>query len=120
MSSRPDTRPSAVVVDADNTLWDTNQVFDDIALREKPRRAFSDVREGIDDALAGEPAAASEPDVVVIGDSLKRDVRPANAVGCTTVYCPGDFKGHEPPDSPGEPPEHTVSSLDEALDVLGL
>lgn len=94
--------------------------FDDIVLREKTREAFSDVRGSIVDALAHVPASTPEPSVAVIGDSLKRDIRPANGVGCTTVYCPGAFKGHETPESPAEAPDHTVSSLGDALDVLGL
>lgn len=94
--------------------------FDDIVLREKTRAAFADVCGSIDDALAHDPVSTPGPDVVVIGDSLKRDIRPANAVGCTTVYCPGAFKGHETPESPADTPDHTVSTLGNALDVLGL
>lgn len=94
--------------------------FDDVVLREKTESAFSDVRGRIETTLVGESASAPELDIVVIGDSLKRDIRPANAVGCTTVYCPGDFKGHETPETPAEAPDHTVSSLTDALDLLRL
>lgn len=94
--------------------------FDDIVLREKTESAFSDVRGRIETTLVGQSVSAPELDIVVIGDSLKRDIRPANAVGCTTVYCPGDFKGHETPDTPAEAPDHTVSSLTDALDLLRL
>lgn len=126
---RPDRRQSVLFSEGDPDRLEiafdaygigSGRHFDDIVLREKTRAAFADVRGGIDDALAHDPATTSGPDVAVIGDSLKRDIRPANAVGCTTVYCPGAFKGHETPESPADAPDHTVSSLGEALDVLGL
>ncbi|MEF8941088.1 MAG: hypothetical protein V5A22_14695 [Salinivenus sp.] len=43
-----------------------------------------------------------------------------NAVGCTTVYCPGDFKGRETPEGPAERPDYTVDTPDEVMGVFGL
>lgn len=94
--------------------------FDDIVLREKTLDAFKDVRQKIERALDRKAPSSPETRIVVLGDSLKRDIRPANEVGCTTVYCPGAFKGHETPEVPAEAPDHTVSTLNDALDVLGL
>jgi putative hydrolase of the HAD superfamily len=91
--------------------------FDSIVLREKTPAAFGAVWEGIEDALA---SPADESHVVTIGDSLKRDIQPANNLGWTTIYCPGDFKGHETPATESEAPDYTVSSLHEALDLLRL
>ena len=92
--------------------------FDDIVLREKTPDAFREVREAAGAAVDRPgPRAAG---VVVVGDSLRRDIQPANAVGCTTVYCPGDFKGRETPEGPAERPDYTVDTPDEVMGVFGL
>jgi putative hydrolase of the HAD superfamily len=57
-------------------------------------------------------------DTVVIGDSLKRDIAPANRVGCITVYKPSKFKGVEVPSIPEEQPMFTISVLSEFPNVL--
>jgi putative hydrolase of the HAD superfamily len=56
----------------------------------------------------------------VIGDSLKRDIGPANVVGCKTVYCPGGLWGREMPADPSERPDRTIGTADEALSILDL
>ena len=94
------------------------QYFDDIVLREKTPDTFRDVCHAIGNAVdVPEPQAA---EVVVIGDSLQRDVRPANATGCTTLYCPGDLWGRETPEAASEQPDYTLGTLDEALRILDL
>lgn len=92
--------------------------FDDTVLREKTPDAFREVQEAAGAAVdRPDPHAAG---VVVVGDSLRRDIRPANAVGCTTVYCPGDFKGRETPESPAERPDYTVDTPDKVMGLFGL
>lgn len=127
-ATRPDHRQSVLFSEGDPDrlqfafeAYDigTGRHFDDIVLREKTQNAFAEVRESIERAL-GTASVSSQVDIAVLGDSLKRDIRPANAMGCTTVYCPGDFKGHETPDAPVEAPDHTVPTLNDALDILGL
>ncbi|WP_251954476.1 HAD family hydrolase [Salinibacter ruber] len=94
------------------------QYFDDIVLREKTPDTFRDVCHAIGNAVdLPEPQAA---EIVVIGDSLQRDIRPANATGCTTLYCPGDLWGRETPEEASEQPDYTLGTLDEALRILDL
>lgn len=92
--------------------------FDDIVLREKTPDAFREVREAAG-ASVDRPGLRAAG-VVVVGDSLRRDIQPANAVGCTTVYCPGDFKGRETPEGPAERPDYTVDTPDKVMGVFGL
>lgn len=94
------------------------QYFDDIVLREKTPGAFREVCHSIDNTVdLPDPRAA---EIVVIGDSLQRDIRPANATGCTTMYCPGDLWGRETPVEAPEQPDYTIGTLDEALRILDL
>lgn len=92
--------------------------FDEIVLRDKTPDAFRAVREAA--AAAVDRPGARAAGVVVVGDSLKRDIRPANLTGCTTVYCPGDFKGRETPEAPAERPDHTIDTADEVVGLFGL
>jgi putative hydrolase of the HAD superfamily len=57
-------------------------------------------------------------DTLVIGDSLRRDIAPANRIGCITVYKPSKFKGVEIPRIPEEQPMFTISDLGEFPSVL--
>ncbi|MBR2231798.1 MAG: HAD family hydrolase [Prevotella sp.] len=59
-------------------------------------------------SLGGVEAAA---DVVVVGDSLKNDIRPARQIGCQTIWLKG-----EPWDS--EAPDNSASYSDEADRVI--
>jgi putative hydrolase of the HAD superfamily len=56
--------------------------------------------------------------VVVVGDSLQRDIRPANQIGATTVYKPSKFKGNEVPQSASDAPAYTIGELTELLNIL--
>jgi len=91
--------------------------FDDIVLQEKSPRTYRQLCETI-----GTVVSTSRPTsgIVVIGDSLKRDIRPANAAGCTTVYCPGDLWGRETPEGPEERPDYVVDRIDEVPSLIGL
>jgi putative hydrolase of the HAD superfamily len=92
--------------------------FDDIVLREKTPRTFREVCTTIERAVdRSDPPAAG---IVVVGDSLQRDIRPANAAGCTTVYCPGGLWGREQPEGPEEEPDYRVDRVDEVVSLFGL
>ncbi|WP_263788027.1 HAD family hydrolase [Salinibacter grassmerensis] len=94
------------------------QYFDDIVLREKTPTTFRGVCRSIGKIV--EVPDLQTARIVVIGDSLKRDIRPANAAGCTTVYCPGDLWGQEAPAETAEQPDYTIGRIDDALDILDL
>ena len=55
---------------------------------------------------------------VVIGDSMARDVRHANAVGYTTVYVPSQFEGRERPQNDMDHPDFQIGSLLELPSIL--
>jgi len=92
--------------------------FDDIVLRKKTPRSFQEVCTAIERSVdRPDPPAAG---IVVVGDSLQRDIRPANAAGCTTVYCPGDLWGREQPEEPEEEPDYRIDRIDEVADLFDL
>lgn len=55
---------------------------------------------------------------IVIGDSMRRDILPANQMGAITVYKPAAFKGIEEPQTPDEAPDYTINRLAELPTVL--
>jgi putative hydrolase of the HAD superfamily len=65
--------------------------------------------------LAGEFAS---PLVFVVGDSLQRDIKPANQLGFISVYKPSKYLGQEKPQQPDEQPRHTIDFLSTFLLVL--
>ena len=92
--------------------------FDDIVLRKKTLRTFQEVRTAIERTVdRSDPPAAG---IIVVGDSLRRDIRPANVVGCTTVYCPGDLWGREQPEGPEEEPDYRIDRVDEVVNLFDL
>lgn len=58
--------------------------------------------------------------VIIIGDSLTSDIRPANLVGAISVYKPAAFLGEETPLLPEDMPDYTIASLHELLPILSL
>lgn len=98
----------------------TGRHFDDIVLREKTPDAFSTLRTSIEAALEHADPGSLGADIVVVGDSLRRDIQPANVAGCTTIYCPGDYKGHQTPSTPDEEPDYVVSTLEKVRSILAL
>jgi putative hydrolase of the HAD superfamily len=92
--------------------------FDEIVLKEKSPRTYRQVCQTIATFVDGSPPPPSG--IVVVGDSLKRDIRPANAAGCTTVYCPGELWGRENPEGPEERPDYVVERIDEMPSLFGL
>jgi putative hydrolase of the HAD superfamily len=90
--------------------------FDDIVLRKKTDAAFREVRRQALACCAG----SEETRLVMVGDSMKRDVRPANRAGFATIYCPGDYKGNEDPEGPDEVPDVAVQTVDAAIAAAGL
>jgi putative hydrolase of the HAD superfamily len=59
-----------------------------------------------------------EVTTVVIGDSLQRDIRLANAAGFTTVYIPGGFEGRQHPQTELDQPDFQIESFVELPFVL--
>jgi ribonucleotide monophosphatase NagD (HAD superfamily) len=60
---------------------------------------------------------------ILIGDSLKRDIKIGNQVGFITIYKPSPFMGQENPQSSDEKPHYTIQTLKELpalLNNLGL
>ncbi|MCW3053027.1 MAG: hypothetical protein JWN14_2197 [Chthonomonadales bacterium] len=55
---------------------------------------------------------------VVIGDSLKREIKCGNHIGATTVYIPSGFMGTEQPAEEDEEPDYILSRLGELPNVL--
>ena len=55
----------------------------------------------------------SSSQTVVIGDSLKREIKCGNQIGATTVYIPAGFMGAELPTVDDEKPAYTLSRLGE-------
>lgn len=54
---------------------------------------------------------------LVVGDSLKREIKYGNQIGATTIYIPAGFMGAEQPGGAEEQPDYTLSRLGE-LPVL--
>jgi FMN phosphatase YigB (HAD superfamily) len=55
---------------------------------------------------------------VVIGDSLERDIRNANAAGYITVYIPGAFNGPEIPQTAIDHPKFQIDSILKLRSIL--
>ncbi|HSE15777.1 MAG TPA: hypothetical protein VLB46_01920 [Pyrinomonadaceae bacterium] len=97
------------------------RLFDEIVLRPKSIECFQNVRRL---ALRHLPVDTNNPNslLVMIGDSLKRDVMFANLAGFVTVYKPSNFLGQETPCTREEEPNFQINSLlalPQVLDELG-
>ena len=66
--------------------------------------------------LALEQAGTRPEEAVSIGDTPMSDIRPARAVGVMTIWV--NRRGEPTPDDPDQRPDHEVSNLLEALEVL--
>ena len=53
-----------------------------------------------------------------IGDSLRRDIVPANEAGAITIYKPSGFHGSESTETGTPPPDHVIETLDAAVQIL--
>jgi putative hydrolase of the HAD superfamily len=90
--------------------------FDDIVIEFKTTEAFQRVGQ------LGRQYLAVPDDhevmTIVIGDSLQRDIRLANAAGFTTVYIPGSFEGQQVPQTALDHPDFQLESISELPSVL--
>ena len=66
--------------------------------------------------LALESLGVNAEDAVMVGDSLKRDIAPAQALGMVTVYALYGDKNFFS-DEPGEP-DHTIDDIREIIDII--
>lgn len=88
--------------------------FDTISIiHKKAPAAFADLRTEVDATLS-HPADA----YLVVGDSIRSDIRPANEAGFISVYKPGDFMKHEKPDEPTDQPDFVIQTIAELPDLL--
>ena len=55
---------------------------------------------------------------IMIGDSMQRDIRLANAAGFTTVYIPGGFEGRQLPQTELDQPDFQIESIVELPSIL--
>ena len=55
---------------------------------------------------------------IMIGDSMQRDIRLANAAGFTTVYIPGGFEGRQLPQTELDQPDFQIESFVELPSIL--
>ncbi len=90
--------------------------FDEIVMERKSTNAFTRVGALGRQYVSG--TATHDVTTVVIGDSMTRDVRPANAVGFTTVYVPSQFEGQERPQRVMDHPDFQIGSLRELPSIL--
>jgi putative hydrolase of the HAD superfamily len=125
--TRPGRRTSVLFSEGDpdrlSVAFDAHRVgegryFDDIVLQKKTPGAFQEVCRSIRTEVSRSTLPADG--IVVVGDSLERDIQPANAAGCTTVYCPGGLWGRETPEESGDRPDYTVETVDEVMGLFGL
>ncbi|TIN77506.1 HAD family hydrolase [Mesorhizobium sp.] len=54
----------------------------------------------------------------MVGDQLDRDIGPAKAVGCETIYFPGGFQPRWAPDQASVQPDHVISSFDQVPAIV--
>ena len=91
-------------------------LFDDLIIAPKSVESFREAKRAVLRHLAG--SADGEPReqeavVVMVGDTLRRDVKFGNQAGFTTVYKPSPYKGREQPQGDDEEPDFTIGAWDE-------
>ncbi len=87
--------------------------FDEIVIGQKSPESFKKAAQTVSFENEG-----NAPIVVVVGDSLKRDIQPANEAGFVTVYIPGGFQGNEKPKLINEEPNFTIRNIYQLLPIL--
>ncbi len=92
-------------------------LFDAIIIAPKCLTTFAEAKQIGLEQLARQGAETSMQ-LIMIGDSLQRDIMFGNQVGCTTVYKPAVFKGYEIPRSPDEVPHYVIERLQELPAIL--
>ena len=97
-------------------------IFDATIIKPKDERSLSASIEAGRKFLS-DGSMAQFDITVMVGDSLKRDIRPAHLAGMRTVYVPSAYKGREEPKGPEEIPDYTldtIAKLPQVLELLGL
>ena len=69
-------------------------------------------------ALGVEALGLKAGDVVVIGDSYRKDIYPSHTLGCKTVWLKGACWEEETP-SPDALPHSIIGSIEELLNIMG-
>ncbi|HKP53629.1 MAG TPA: HAD family hydrolase [Chloroflexia bacterium] len=91
--------------------------FDEIVIARKSKQAFEEIK-AVGIKLLPEPPDQVRTLVMMVGDSLHRDIKLANQADFMTVYKPSRFKGHETPQEEDEKPDYTISALTELPPIL--
>ncbi len=91
-------------------------LFDAIIIGPKSKEAFEEAKRRGRELLPG-IGGYPNPPVVLIGDSLHRDIKLGKQAGLMTVYKPSSFTGNEEP-SDDDRPDRTISDLGELPTVL--
>ena len=68
--------------------------------------------------IALQKASCRPEEAAMIGDRLDNDIAPAKALGMKTVWVRQGFGGLQEPIGDADTPDHTVSRLDELLDLF--
>ncbi len=68
--------------------------------------------------IALQKASCRPEEAAMIGDRLDNDIAPAKALGMKTVWIRQGFGGLQEPIGDADTPDHTVSRLDELLDLF--
>lgn len=103
------------ILEAHN-IW-SSRYFDEIIITPKNKEAFERAKQL---GLELVPSRGMDPNTltVMVGDSMKRDIKFANQAGFITIYKPALFKGHEEPQEQDEHPVYTIHALEELLPIL--
>lgn len=96
--------------------------FDAIIIDEKNKQTFEKAKL-LGQEYLSKLGYSTMPFFLLIGDSLKRDIKFGNQVGCITVYKPSPFMGREESHELDEQPCYTIQNLSELpllLNKLGV
>lgn len=55
--------------------------------------------------------------IYCVGDSLKKDIRPANSVGAQTIWVQSEWEAEQPKE-PSDQPKHQVNKIEEVLSII--
>jgi len=89
--------------------------FDEIIMSRKSKESLQRAKEV---ALTHLPEQASDALIIMIGDSLQRDIKPSNQLGFITIYKPAAFLGEETPRELDERPCYVIRTLGELPMIL--
>lgn len=92
-------------------------LFDEIIIAQKSRATFELAKQTAYSHHYIAPSG-TQPIVILVGDSLHRDIKLGNQTGMITVYKPSAYKGYETPRSADEHPCYTINRLSELPLIL--